>query len=404
MRYRPFSAIVSALIVGGMLLGACSPAPAAAPAKPAPAKPAAPPAAPAAPAKPASEAPAPAAAAPATAPALARLIEGAKSESGLKGQWSAASFGGNNGWNELVAGMNRKYGTNVQAQFTPGRNMQAMMELIGQEQAAGQPASTDIYMGNVPAILDATKSGVLQPLEWASFLERMPPAEPGFEPVAPGGIAISFASTVMGIIYNTNAVRGDDVPRKLDDLLLPKWKDRLATTPYAAGFRELALPQMLGRDYVVDYVRKLSTQAAGLIRCGENERISSGEFVIFAISCGTNDVADLQRRGAPIAYTVPQEGAVMQLYYAGVPKNSSSPNAAALFIAFLTSPEGQEILHKVDAVDLYTFPESQTRKVIDDVRAAGGKVVNTSPQVLGAAPAFAEVQAELEAILQQAAR
>ena len=155
----------------------------------------------------------------AAAPTLAQLIEGAKKEGTLKAQWGPGAFGGSVGFAEIMAGMNKKYGLNLKGQFTPGPDMQRLMLRIAQEAAAGQPASTDVYLGNSQAILDAMQADVLKPMDWPSILPRPLPSEPGFDPIAPRGIAIAFATAVVGILYNTDLVKGEDIPRRLEDVL-----------------------------------------------------------------------------------------------------------------------------------------------------------------------------------------
>jgi iron(III) transport system substrate-binding protein len=337
----------------------------------------------------------------ASATPLAQLIEGAKKETIIRGQWSQNSFGGAQGLAELVAGMNKKYGLNLKSQFTPGPDMQRLMLRLVQEAAAGQPASTDLYMGNSQAIFDAMKSNLLKPTEWSAILPRKIPPEPGFDPIAPQGVAIAFATTVVGILYNTDLVKGDDVPQSLEDVLKPKWKGKIASTPYAAGFRELAMPGLLGREYVIDYVKKLSRQIGGLLRCGEAERFTSGEFLMLVLTCGGNDVNVLQATGAPIAHTVVKEGTVLHMRYAGVPKHSQSPNAAALLAAYLQTPEAQALLWRDDGLDLHLYPESKMKKDVEKVRAAGGKVALNTPQWLASLKGYSETQKELEKILRE---
>jgi iron(III) transport system substrate-binding protein len=337
----------------------------------------------------------------ASATPLAQLIEGAKKETIIRGQWSQNSFGGAQGLAELVAGMNKKYGLNLKSQFTPGPDMQRLMLRLVQEAAAGQPASTDLYMGNSQAIFDAMKSNLLKPTEWSAILPRKIPPEPGFDPIAPQGVAIAFATTVVGILYNTDLVKGDDVPQSLEDILKPKWKGKIASTPYAAGFRELAMPGLLGREYVIDYVKKLSRQIGGLLRCGEAERFTSGEFLMLVLTCGGNDVNVLQATGAPIAHTVVKEGTVLHMRYAGVPKHSQSPNAAALLAAYLQTPEAQALLWRDDGLDLHLYPESKMKKDVEKVRAAGGKVALNTPQWLASLKGYSETQKELEKILRE---
>src|SRR4029453_6370954 len=96
----------------------------------------------------------------AAAPPLAQLIEGAKKEGTLKGQWGPGAFGGSVGFAEIMAGMNKKYGLNLKGQFTPGPDMQRLMLRIAQEAAAGPPASTDLYLGKSQHILYSTQTHV----------------------------------------------------------------------------------------------------------------------------------------------------------------------------------------------------------------------------------------------------
>jgi ABC-type Fe3+ transport system substrate-binding protein len=337
----------------------------------------------------------------ASAPSLQELVEGAKKEGIIRGQWSQNSFGGAKGLAELVAGMNKKYGLNLKSQFTPGPDMQRLMLRVAQEAAAGQPASTDLYMGNSQAIFDAMKANVLKPIDWTAILPRKLPSEAGFDPIAPEGVAIAFATTVVGILYNSDLVKGNDIPRRLEDVLNPKWKGKIASTPYAAGFRELAMPGFLGREYVIDFTKKLSRHIGGLLRCGEAERFTSGEFLMLVLTCGGNDVNVLQATGAPVAHTVVEEGTVLHIRYAGVPKHSQSPNAGALLAAYLHTPEAQALLWRDDGLDLHVYPESKMKKDVEKVRAAGGKIALNTPQWLASLKGYAETQKELEKILRE---
>jgi ABC-type Fe3+ transport system substrate-binding protein len=332
---------------------------------------------------------------------LAEIINGARKEKVIRGQWSENSFGGSAGLGEIVAGMNKKWRLNLKGQFTPGPDMQRLMLRIAQEAAAGQPASTDVYLGNAQAMLAAMKANVLKSVDWKIVLDRKIPAEPRFDPIGPGGVYVAFATTVMGIQYNSKFVVGDDIPRGLEDVLHPKWKGKIASTPYAAGLREFAMPDLLGREYIVDFTKRLSKQIAGLIRCGEAERITSGEFLMLVMSCGGNDTVVLGRTGAPIGHMVLREGTVLHMRYGGVPRNSRSPNAGALLAAYLHTPEGQALLWKYDGMDLHLYPKSNMKKEVDRVRARGGKVMVNSPQWLSSQKDYQKTQKELEKILRE---
>jgi iron(III) transport system substrate-binding protein len=340
-------------------------------------------------------------AATATNAALQTLIEAARSETTLKAAWSPSSFGGSAGFERLVQGMNRKYGLNIKAQFTPGIDEQAMAGRLAQEAAAGQPATEDVYLGNPAGIHDVMETNVFKSVDWRALIERPLTTEGDFDPVAPNGVGVAFASSVVGVTYNSNLVRGADVPHRLDDLLAAKWKGKIASTPYASGWREFVAADLLGEDPTFAFVRKFAPQVGGLIRCGESDRVTSGEFLMLVMDCGANDVITLKRQGAPIDHVVLDDAAVVHNRYAAVPVNSAAPNAAALFVAYLETAEAQTLLWEVDGLDFYLFPESNTRHAADQLRATGGKLALDSPQWLTALPDFNGTQKKLGDILQK---
>lgn len=330
---------------------------------------------------------------------LADLVSKAKKETTLRAQWGADTLDGGPGLKKIIGAMNKKYGLNLQPSFTPGANMQGMMAKITRELAAGQPASSDVYFGNPQSMLQAMENQPLMPMDWRALLERKFLPEPGFDPIVPGNIGVAMASTLVGVIYNSNLVKGNDIPRKLEDLMNPKWKGKIASTPYAAGFREFAMPELLGKEKIVDFVKKFSKHIGGLIRCGEMDRLTSGEFLMLALACGDQEVNIAERKGIPLGYAIMQDATISHTRYGAVPKNSRAPNAAALFIAFLHTAEGQKLMWDIDGLDFHLYPESNQKKKLDAAKAKGAKVVISSPQWLNKNKHYDATQKELEKIL-----
>ncbi len=250
-------------------------------------------------------------------PTIADLVSKAKKETTLRAQWGADTLDGGQGLQKIVAAMNKKYSLNIQPSFTPGANMQGMMAKITREQAASQPASSDVYFGNPQSMFQAMESQPLIPMDWRALIERKFLPEPGFDPIVPGNIGVAMASTLVGVIYNSNLVKGNDIPHKLDDLMSPKWKGKIASTPYAAGFREFAMPELLGKEKVIDFVKKFSKHIAGVIRCGEMDRLTSGEFLMLALACGDQEVNMAERQGIPLGYAIMADATVSHTRYGG---------------------------------------------------------------------------------------
>ena len=64
---------------------------------------------------------------------------------------------------EILAGMNKKYKLNSKASTRRVPICSGLMLRVIQEAAAGQPASTDVYLGNSQAMFDGLKAKVFKP-------------------------------------------------------------------------------------------------------------------------------------------------------------------------------------------------------------------------------------------------
>ena len=144
---------------------------------------------------------------------------------------------------------------------------------------------------------------------------------------------VRFATGFGGVTYNTNLAPYK--PKKITDLLKPEWKGKISSTPYAASFDTLTAKGVWGPEKTEDFVRKLSKNIRGLIRCGEGERIATGEIIALVMDCHGRESRVWAAKGAPIAQVLFPEAALTRQFYLGVPKNSANKNVAALFAVFL---------------------------------------------------------------------
>ncbi|MBI3000976.1 MAG: extracellular solute-binding protein [Deltaproteobacteria bacterium] len=158
-------------------------------------------------------------------------------------------------------------------------------------------------------------------------------------------------------IYNTKLVKEADIPRKFEDLLHPRFKGRIVA-PASPSIFPFLVPAM-GEEAAIDFVKRLvEEQKLVLVPtfADTRQRVTNGEFLVGYGS----DVADLSRKGAPIA-TAP-------LKHGGVPaglvvvKNAPYPAAAQLLAYFLTStPEGEKAAEEILE---YTKPKPGTTDVV----------------------------------------
>lgn len=300
-------------------------------------------------------------------PELQGVIAAAKQEGALTLQWGEGTFGGSAGAPLYEQQMNAMFGTNIRITFTPGASMPQVGNDIAMREAAGQPAPTDVYVG------------------YADVLSRLAPrklfAVHPWEKLLPGRITpgitdeddslLKVVTALPGIAYNSQLA--PEKPALLTDLLKPEWKGKIAATPYAANFDVLAATDLWGRDRAIDFARKMSAQVSGLMRCNEGERLATGEFVAFAITCSGTDFFDIVRKGAPIVQVPPSDFPALGYFYLGVPKNAPHPNAGTLYAAFLMTPEGQALVRRTWESDLHLFPETVTHKKVAELEQARGR-------------------------------
>jgi iron(III) transport system substrate-binding protein len=299
-----------------------------------------------------------------TTPALKELVDAAKKEGELQLAWGEGTLGGTTGLKTFEKEINSTYGTSLKITFTPGESMPAMGNKIATLLAANQPSVSDVYVAYVRTMGVLAPKKMFLAADWKSL--GVPEAA-----IEADGTMVKLVTALPGILYNSRAV--PHKPESLADFLKPEWKGKIASTPYAANFDMLASNDSWGPEKALDYTRKLTGQLAGLIRCNENERVASGEFVAYFVTCTGNDADDLIKKGAPLGQVVAKDFAVVGYFYLAVPRNAPHPNAAKLFTTYALTPEGQKLVYENWGSDLDILPGSQTKKKTDALEAQYGQ-------------------------------
>ena len=165
------------------------------------------------------------------------------------------------------------------------------------------------------------------------------------------GRIIRIVTGLSGATYNSRLAPMK--PTTLADFLRPEWKGKIASTPYSAGFDVLYAADVWGKERTVEYVTKLSAQITGLIRCGEAERIATGEYLALVMDCTGQDALQWQEKGAPVGQMMPLDAAQLRYYYFAIPKNAQHPNAAKLYTVFQMTEEGQRLSYETWKTDLH---------------------------------------------------
>jgi ABC-type Fe3+ transport system substrate-binding protein len=328
---------------------------------------------------------------------LQAIIAGARQEGALNLVWSPNAPGGAQGPRRIVDGLNNRYGLAIQVAFTPGPSMNDMAVRLAQERAAGRPASSDVFIGTEDQMKQFLTDGGLRPVDWVGLSAgRIPPSI-----LAPANLGVEMATRVPGVTYNAQLVSSDRVPRTTSDLLKPEWKGSLASTPYGAFFDVLGSPEIWGPEKLLDFTRQLSGNLAGLIRCGETERLIGGEFQAFVFDCGDFEARDWQGKGAPIGHAIMRDAFALQYWWYAVPQHAAHPNAATLFVLEAMSAEGQEIYWDESKVDQWKLPGSHVAPEIKAMQAGGAKLIEANVPFLISYPEQAAVRKQVQDILVQ---
>ncbi|HEY3303170.1 MAG TPA: ABC transporter substrate-binding protein [Candidatus Binatia bacterium] len=342
-----------------------------------------------------------AAVSPETAPAahseeVRRLIAAAKEsgESAFELSWSQTLLGGSEGAKKFDALFQRMYGVRLKLQFTPGPSMTDMAGKITQEVTAGRRPSTDILLGTESHFGALLERKILEEYAYARLSPRVRK-----EFVTPNNIGVEIATILSGVTYNSGLVRPADLPRKLEDLLQPRWKGKIASTQNAAIFDRIAYRPEWSVEKITAFIRRLSEQVGGLIRASENERIISGEFHMLALDGGGHQVRRQQAHGAPLGHTIPENAATVAFLHLGVPRGAAHPNLAKLFINMALTDEGQKVVFATHFTDHHSLPGSQSAAALKELTARGVDPLRVDVKFVTEHPEIGKLSDELRKIL-----
>jgi iron(III) transport system substrate-binding protein len=300
---------------------------------------------------------------------LNQILEAAKKEGRLSIVHSQGSMGGPN--SGLREAFNKHYGTNIDVEFTPAPSMNEFIQQIIQQVQSGRTPVTDILVGYALHMYLALKANAIQVGDWKSWAPNLKKGES----VSPDGAAVRLQTTIPGIAYNTNAFKGREAPRTLRDLLRADLKGHVAATPYAAYFDVVGSDELWGREKVIAFAKELSPNLGGLIRCNEITRVASGEFDAFGLTCDQTGTLSVAAKGGPVAWVPAKDAPMLQYLYQAVPTNAAHPNAAKLWINFMTSREAQDLLYKVELADSDAIEGSKTAETVRAMKSEGAKLL-----------------------------
>ncbi|MGH7793619.1 MAG: ABC transporter substrate-binding protein [Candidatus Binatia bacterium] len=265
----------------------------------------------------------------------AKLIEAAKKEGKAVVYGSLESDSANSIFNEF------KKKNGIEVEYWRASATKVMDRALS-EYRAGRPLF-DIILTNDNPMQIMFKEGIFAKYDSSSAKDFPKNAiDPNLGP--------RYRNVVIGIVYNKNAIKANDAPKSLEDLVKPQYRGKLVmpdptqhttTTQWVAS-----LEKLMGKEKADKYIRDLAAMKPILVESllPAAERVATGEtpiaitYVKYAYLYGL--------KGAPLDYT--RLGKFMgDGHYLTLSNKAPHPNAGKAVIDYFLGPDSMKMMAKL---------------------------------------------------------
>lgn len=195
--------------------------------------------------------------------------------------------------------------------------------------------------------------------------------------IDPKGLWHTYQYLVVALGFNKSKLKENEAPKTYEDLLHPRWKGKMSLDTEDADIFGTLL-ETWGEEKGLAYFRKLAKQEIQF-RKGhalQNQLLAAGEFAV-APWLHAQSVLEMSEKGAPVGllFLRPVISIPKMLLLA---KKSPHPHAAALFIDWALSDEGQHIVGMVNGRSPVRKDQKQKFEIL-----AGPTTVPIKAEVVG---------------------
>ena len=277
---------------------------------------------------------------------LQALIEGAKKEGELNVYLVYP------GVVMITDAFTKKYGIKVKNWRSSSENV--LQRVVSE--ARGGRFEVDITENNAPEMEALHREKLLQQVRSPYLNDLMPQAIPAHKE----WVGTSIDMFVQA--YNTEKIKKEELPKTYQDLLDPKWKDRLGIEEGDQHWFAYVL-QELGQEKGIKLFKDIVAANGMSVRKGHSllgQMVASGE-VPLALTLYSWGPDQLKQKGAPVdRFNISQP--IAQFRGLGLLKKVPHPHAAVLFYDFMLT-DGQEILSKQHAIATSNKFDAAQKKV-----------------------------------------
>ena len=255
---------------------------------------------------------------------------------------------------EVAAAFTEK--TGIEVELRHGSDLELANQLVTE----GDQSPADVFLTeNSPAMSLVQQEELFAPLD-DDTLANIPDE---FRPDDDSWTGFAARSTVL--VYHTDAVSEAELPASIMDLAEPEWAGRISFSPTGADFQAIvaAVLALEGEEATRSWLEGLH----------ENGRVYDGNNVVMeSVNAGETDAGviyhyywyrDQEEAGdnsdnTALHYFGNQDpGAFLSLSGAGVLAGGDHAEEAQRFLAYLTGPEGQQVIADSYALEYPLNPE-----------------------------------------------
>ena len=155
---------------------------------------------------------------------------------------------------------------------------------------------------------------------------------------------VGHYETYVSLGFNTSAIPPAEAPKSMADLLNPKWKGKMSIVNTTTGTRWIGNTlEIFGRDYL-DKIAEQDIKVQNMAGAALAGLVVSGEVPLSPTIFDAN-ITQAKQKGAPVDWR-PLEPVVTTVAYSGLLAKAPHPHAALLFIDYIHSKEGQQLMMK----------------------------------------------------------
>lgn len=238
----------------------------------------------------------------------------------------------------------------VEIEYLGGRSSD-LANRLENERAAGV-YSMDAIVGGGDTVIRMYQSGWFEPIRPLLLPEVADPAGwrngrlPFLDP--DDSYLVELEGSVTGVVAVNSQLVGEGEIKTFDDLLNPKWRGKISVEdPQTAGSgqnRAIYVYALQGDEYFQRlYVGQQPAFSRDTRQMGD--WLARGAYPV-TLGLNVNDVEPMERDGLPVKLlgTLDAAGYVTGGFSVlGLFSGAPHPNAAKLFVNWITSPEGQQV-------------------------------------------------------------